>query len=496
MQRAVPHPAAGLQGARLLPAARWPARPFAAHRSPARLLPPLLPLLVLLALPVGALFALPARAAAHEIPSSVLVQAFVKLEGQRLRMLVRVPLEAMRDIEFPLRGPGYLELDGLEPYLTVGARMWIADFLELYEDDSPIGPPRIVAARVSVPSDLSFMEYDAALAHVTGEPLPPATELIWQQALLDVLLEYTIASDEARFSIRPGLAHLGMRTTTVLRFLSPGSPERAFQYVGDPGLVRLDPRWHQAALSFVRLGFHHILEGIDHILFVLCLVIPFRRFLPLVAVITSFTVAHSITLIASALGFGAGALWFPPLIEMLIALSIVFMAFENIVGVKLKRRWLIAFGFGLVHGFGFSFLLRESLQFAGSHLTTSLLAFNVGVELGQIAVLAVAIPALALLFRYVVAERMGVIILSALIAHTAWHWMADRWAELAEYEIVWPALDLALLAAAMRWTMLALILAGVAWLLYELFGRFVRAPAGQPGDGISPQSAQRAQSTD
>ena len=86
----------------------------------------------------------------------------------------------------------------------------------------------------------------------------------------------------------------------------------------------------------------------------------------------------------------------------------------------------MAFGFGLVHGFGFSFALRETLQFAGAHLAVSLLSFNVGVELGQLLVLLILIPILGGLFRYVVAERMGTIILSALVAHTGWHWMLER----------------------------------------------------------------------
>ena len=71
---------------------------------------------------------------------------------------------------------------------------------------------------------------------------------------------------------------------------------RAFEFHGDPGLVQLDPRWHQAALRFVKLGFSHILDGTDHLLFLVCLVIPFRRLRSLVAVVTAFTVAHSITL--------------------------------------------------------------------------------------------------------------------------------------------------------------------------------------------------------
>jgi len=127
-----------------------------------------------------------------------------------------------------------------------------------------------------------------------------------------------------------------------------------------------------------------------------------------------------------------------------------------------------------VHGFGFAFLLRESLQFAGGHLTTSLLAFNIGVELGQILVLILAIPILELLFRKVVEERMGVIILSALIAHTAWHWMDSRWQELRQYPIDLPALDIVFLASAMRWLMVILILSGIVWGMLELFGRIDR----------------------
>src|SRR6185436_7512652 len=127
-----------------------------------------------------------------------------------------------------------------------------------------------------------------------------------------------------------------------------------------------------------------------------------------VTIVTAFTVAHSITLIASAYDMGPDSLWFPPLIETLIAISIVYMALENIVGgTSVNRRWIITFGFGLVHGFGFSFALRQTMQFAGSHLLTSLVAFNIGVELGQLLVLAVIIPVLDVLFRYVVAERIG-----------------------------------------------------------------------------------------
>jgi hypothetical protein len=417
------------------------------------------------------LLAFPRTPFAHDIPPSVRVMAFIKPEGQTLRVVLRAPLASMRDVNFPTRGPGYLDIDQADPLLHDAVKLWIADELHAYENDVALAPPTIVATHVSLPSDRSFASYDAALAHASGPRLANTVDMAWTQAMLDVVLEYRITSDHSTFSLRPALARLGIRTTTVLRFLPATGGERDFEYLGDPGLVRLDPHWYQAALSFVVLGFKHIMDGIDHLLFVFCLVIPFRRIRPLIAIVTAFTVAHSITLIASAAGFAPSALWFPPLIEVLIALSIVYMALENIVGAKLERRWMVAFGFGLVHGFGFSFALRESLQFAGSHLAASLVAFNIGVELGQIFVLALAVPILAYVFNHVVAERMGTIILSAFVAHTAWHWMLDRWAVLREYHVELPDFNAAFAAAVMRASMLLLFIGGVAWLMALLYRR-------------------------
>jgi len=398
-------------------------------------------------------------ALAHEIPSDIKVQAFVKPEGEKLLLLVRVPLTAMREVDVPKRGPGYLDLAHADAALRNAANLWLADNIDLYEGDTRLAYPRVVDARVSLPSDKSFASFAEARANLAGPRLPEKMELFWNQGLLDVLFEYPIRSDASAFSINPRLERLGLRTTVALRFLPPGGAERAFEFHGDPGTVALDPRWHQAALRFVESGFFHILEGTDHLLFLLCLVIPFRRFGALVMIVTSFTVAHSITLIASAYDLGPDALWFAPLIEMLIAISIVYMAIENVVGTNVQRRWMITFAFGLVHGFAFSFALREQLQFAGNHLLTSLLSFNLGVELGQLLVLAVLVPLLGLLFRYVVPERIGIIILSALIGHTGWHWMLERAERLAQFP--WPVFDAAMLASAMRW-LIALVAMGVA----------------------------------
>lgn len=406
---------------------------------------------------------------AHEIPADVTLQAFVAAEGSSLRMIVRAPLVAMRDYDFPTREPGYLEIGESASMVREAAGVWIAEYVRMLENGEDLGRPRIEAVRVTFPGDRAFQSYERALDNVRSAPLPDGIDLPPQQAMLDVLLAWPIESETSEFAMESQLAHLGLRTLTVLRFLTVEGAERAFQFSGDPGRVRLDPRWHQAALRFVALGFEHILDGIDHLLFLLCLIVPFRSFWALVPIVTSFTIAHSITLIASAVGLAPNALWFPPLIETLIALSIVYMAFENIIGAKLQRRWMIAFGFGLVHGFGFSFALSESLQFAGAHLLTSLLSFNVGVELGQLFVLALTVPVLDLAFRKWLPEVMGVIALSAFLAHTGWHWFLGRGGDLLQYDFVVPVLNAAFAATLLRWMMLGLIIVGALWGLRGLY---------------------------
>jgi hypothetical protein len=341
---------------------------------------------------------------------------------------------------------------------------------------------------VSLPSDTSFDSYEHAVVHISGASLASEVELATNQALVDVILDYPMVHADSPVSISTRFESAGLRSVTVLRFQMSGRDDRAFQFHGDSGFVRLDPRWFQAASRFVVEGFFHILGGVDHLLFLLCLVIPFRRLGALVVIVTSFTVAHSVTLIASAYEMAPSAVWFPPLVETLIAASIVYMALENIVSPALNRRWVITFAFGLVHGFGFSFALRDSLQLAGSHVLTSLLSFNVGVELGQLLVLALAVPALDALFRRGVPERVGTIVVSALVAHTVWHWMTERGSRLAQYPFAWPVFDLAFLDLLLRWAMLAVGLAGITWLIFSVFAKRLKPTAPKAKAGAFHES--------
>lgn len=415
----------------------------------------------------------PAILVADEIPSRVAVQAFVKAEDGRLNLLMRVPMDALAEAQFPLRGEiGYVIFSEAGGAMESAANSEILPGVQLFEGDRFLQSPSLEAVRIAFPSDRSFVDYDSALANVYSPPIPDAQDLYYRQGFLDIHATYSIESSDSRFSVDARLGGLGLETTTILRYVLADGSERTFSFVGNPGLVYMDPRWYQAVLNFVILGFDHILEGADHLLFLFCLLIPLRRISALIPVITSFTIAHSLTLIASALGWVPSSIWFPSLIETLIALSIVYMACENIIGVKQQHRWIMTFAFGLVHGFGFSFLLTESMQFAGSHLVMSLLAFNLGVELGQILVVLIAVPIVYLLFKFALPERAGVILLSAIVGHWAWHWMEERWVNLSAYEISLPAFGSEFLVGLLQWSALLILASVMLWMMNLLFSRY------------------------
>jgi hydrogenase/urease accessory protein HupE len=153
--------------------------------------------------------------------------------------------------------------------------------------------------------------------------------------------------------------------------------------------AQIQPRgWWSLFTEFLWQGVLHILIGLDHILFVLVLLVAVRSFKELGGVVTSFTLAHSVTLALGALGLANPE---PSLVESVIALSIVYVAVENMTTEEPRARYVVTFFFGLVHGFGFSGVLRD-LGLPQEGLVPSLLAFNLGVELGQLAIVAPLFP--------------------------------------------------------------------------------------------------------
>ena len=200
---------------------------------------------------------------AHDIPSRVTVYAFVKPEGNELTVLLRVPMEALGEVSFPLRGPGFLQFSEAQFALDDAARIYITESLNFYENGEELLEKQLERTRVSLPSNRSFTSYDVALDNITSPPLDDSTDLFWRQGVLDVLVTYSIQSEDSDFSVNPELGTLSDQTTTVLRFLVPNGAERVFNYLGNPGVVEVDPRWHQAALRFIEMGFAYVKFGLE-----------------------------------------------------------------------------------------------------------------------------------------------------------------------------------------------------------------------------------------
>ena len=185
------------------------------------------------------------------------------------------------------------------------------------------------------------------------------------------------------------LTELGADHTTLARIDARGESR---QVVFRPGVTyRPAPGPLAVALEFLRLGIVHIFIGYDHIAFLVGLLLAGGSTLSIVKIVTAFTVAHSVTLALATLDVVTLS---PALVEAGIALSIVYVAAENLFRPRPPRgRWLVSFGFGLVHGFGFAGVLKE-LALPSSSLVWPLLTFNLGVEIAQVAIVAVVAPVL------------------------------------------------------------------------------------------------------
>jgi len=231
-----------------------------------------------------------------------------------------------------------------------------------------------------------------------------------------------------------GLLQLGAQGSTRAAILGPQAPQQLFE-LGQGGA------WAQF-VAYLRDGVWHIWIGFDHILFLLSLLLPavglwvahrwqpVDRFRPafwdVLRIVTSFTVAHSITLSLATLGFvSLPSRW----VESAIAASVVLAALNNVWPLFLGRRWLMAFAFGLVHGFGFASVLAD-LGLPQGTLALALVGFNVGVELGQLAIVLAFLP-LAYALRRTWFYRRAVLLGGSLaIALLAAVWLAERLFEL------------------------------------------------------------------
>jgi hypothetical protein len=332
---------------------------------------------------------------AHAHQSSVTyVEAW--LDGARVTVDVRL---APRDLTEDL-GQGDLQIAAPTLIAAQGDAIarHVAERVEIQDGEAPCPPSDVTVA----PSEDRVLVRFVAIC-----PAPP-THLV-----LDYALVFTADRNH----------------TAALRVHVPGRPAAdTLLSIGNNRFSwRLSEPPPSGAVAFIRQGIHHVATGLDHVAFVLALLLAIviardtagdwqlRRLGPALrttaAVVSAFTVAHSLTLIAAALGY----VELPGrLVESVIAASIVFTAVADIIRPEARWRLATAFGFGLMHGLGFARMLAELLP--PGDIIVPLLCFNLGVEIAQLAVVAVAVPAAWLLARVVGAPRYRTVALPALAA--------------------------------------------------------------------------------
>jgi hypothetical protein len=340
----------------------------------------------------------------------------------------------------------YLELEIHDATADLALRVLPTDLAEVLDSNDDSDPTvataiaRADAVRGYVRPWMTFSQKQVAcsssIASVAAAHDPRFVEVRWRATCAT-----TIDAFELNFA---GFFEIDSKHVAMLRVKSPGvSDESMIVRADEPAVIlRLGEAPRHNAWAWIRTGMDHIYSGTDHMCFLLVLLLvvvlgrdgdgartwraePLTRALRKTAtIVTAFTVAHSITLIAASLN----VITLPGrVVESAIAASIVYTAIENMLNPAVRWRFVLSFVFGLIHGLGFASVLAELLP--ATDVVSPLLLFNVGVELGQLSLVIVAVPALWLLVRSIGIDRYRRWVLpgmSALAACAGLWWLLER----------------------------------------------------------------------
>ena len=402
--------------------------------------------LVLAALWITGLATFSGTASAHFLLNVNIRVFHVVHEPDRIRLLARLPMP-------------YLVADKLGPETTDGARTPAPYTTNRFEEgrlthyldaetlrSTPEGLARILAGGLILETDgevlradigrirayparkqAPFARLEEAEAALAGPVYPAELEVTYVgDTVLDIELIYPIRERLAGYALRstlnPGLP--GQDETANLILDHAASPPLVFRVRGlMTRPVEVSHSALKAARTFLEEGVRHILEGSDHVLFVVCLVLGATGLGALAWQVTGFTIGHSVTLTLGFFGHVPTGDWFISLVEIGIALSILYAATAALIAVEHRMTALVTALLGLLHGLGFSFVLREILNLEAPNSWQSLLAFNVGVEIGQLLIVLGLWPILVLVARRLPEKMTAVrwaVALPCILVATIW----------------------------------------------------------------------------
>jgi hypothetical protein len=409
----------------------------------------------------------------HDLPQDTVMHAFLRVQGGEAHLLVRVPLDLLHGISWPTNHGEYAVNDS--PAAVSQALDALGHAILIWQDGERL-TPTISSGQLAALGDLSFANPEAAAAHI-AQPVDAGLKIAVDLGYLDAHFVYPIRPAPAVFSIQSRVAEdLQELSKLIVQFLPDGSNRGgAMTISAQSGKVALNPDRRQAALGFVLVGMQDFLADADCLLFIVCLMIPFRRARDFAAPYAAFVLANIISLAGTAFGFAQDSVWFAALAASVSAVLIFFLALGNIFGAHLQRRRLWTGLFGFVLGFEFARLLAGRLQFAGGHSQIALWFFAFGIDLGALLALALIFAGLGLILRGARAGRIGIIVLSAIVAHTSWHWMIDRVEVL--WRMPWPPMTMAGFYHLTQWIFAVLLAVGAYILAAQRIERRLYGPA-------------------
>ena len=394
------------------------------------------------------------------------MRAFAKSSGESFRLLIRVPLQGINGGVLPSLPGGQLDLSRTTAMLPSVARWFLADKIDVSVEGLMLPKPRVAAVRISLPSDLAFQRFDSALEQTIGPALPGSTQLFRDQAMLDALLEYDLRSPAPNVGIRTRFAEWGAHVSTELQSISLEGA-RHFEYPGDVGWLYLRPSRMQTAWSFAATAFQQTLGNSGYLLLFFALALQQAR-AALVRFLGGFAIASSLVLGAASLfRIRPDALWFPVFLEVALASCVLYLVFEMIAGNEfVRRRSLLAAGFGAISGFSFANSFSAKQQFAGNHQITAALFYDAGAQAATVLAMASFFALLWVIFHATKSRRISArtetIVLSLLLGDLAWHRFTDHVEQLSQYRFTWPSFGNA--ATWITWFTALLAIAGAALL--------------------------------
>lgn len=417
----------------------------------------------------------PAHVAARTLADDQVALAYVRVEPGQVRLLVRIPLHQLGEVGF-VTSRREIQVRASESAIA-RALLAIDAWFALADGGARLASTS-ARARLSLPSDQSFDSYDRARAHVEQAPAPSEAVYLGQ-GFLDASLTFQPVAPTSGLSMRlyPSALFPSAVSAAVQHLPSHGA-ERSLVVTGAAGWIGFEPSAADAAWWFLRSGLQHVSTNTPYLLLLFCLMLragPIERVWPMAAMLS---VGRSAAVIGTAFSLASLGRWVEPPLEAAATASIAGVMLAGLVGLELRRRYGVVALLGLLHGLVFSFALRDQLPLAANHRLMAAIAFNVGLEAGQLGVAAASIALSARATRGRQVTPVAIIAVTALGAHLVWHMAIDQGATLWTSGVGGADRASALILA--RWVAgVTVAVAGAHWLARRWQG--LRDPRKQAG---------------